>query len=191
MKKNLFLLFILMLAAPAFGPLNTNRILASEPLFSKGDRVFNLGLGLGTTLYSGAGYKASIPPLSLSLTYCINDEAIENASIGLGGYIGLAGSSFEVMGYGWKYTYVIVGARATLHYPLVDKLDTYGGVLLGYNVVSAKETGTPIMGASPSAGGVAWSVFAGARYYFTDQLGAMLELGYGISYLNLGISYKL
>ena len=37
----------------------------------------------------------------------------------------------------------------------------------------------------------AYSWFVGARYYFTDKLAGMAELGYGITYLNLGVSLKL
>jgi len=30
-----------------------------------------------------------------------------------------------------------LGAKGNFHYPLVEKLDTYTGILLGYNVVSS------------------------------------------------------
>jgi len=43
---------------------------------------------------------------------------------------------------------------------------------------------------SASAGGVAYSWFIGGRYYFSDKFAGMLELGYGITYLNLGIALK-
>lgn len=164
---------------------------AQENLFKKGDKALNVGLGLGTTLYSGAAFKGTIPPVSVSLEYGFKDEVLEKGSIGLGGYLGVAGSKYEFMGYGWEYTYIIVGARGALHYPLVNKMDTYTGIMLGYNLIRTKEIGTPILGATPASDGVAWSWFAGARYYFTDNLGAMLELGYGISYLNLGLAVKL
>ena len=164
---------------------------AQENLFRKGDKALNVGLGLGTTLYSGAGFKGTIPPVSVSLEYGFKDEVLEKGSIGLGGYLGIAGSKYEFMGFGWEYTYIIVGARGVFHYPLVNKMDTYTGMMLGYNIIRAKEIGTPLLGVSPSASGVAWSWFAGARYYFTDNIGALLELGYGISYLNLGLAVKL
>ncbi len=32
--------------------------------------------------------------------------------------------------------------------------------------------------------------FVGARYNFTDKFGALAELGWGIAYFNIGISYK-
>jgi hypothetical protein len=47
-------------------------------------------------------------------------------------------------------------------------------------------------GATPTAGGgFTYNVFVGGRYYFTDNIGAFAELGYGISILNLGLCVKL
>ena len=36
----------------------------------------------------------------------------------------------------------------------------------------------------------AWGWFIGGRYYFTDNLAAMLELGYSATYVNIGVAYK-
>lgn len=174
---------------------------AQTPTFSKSDLVFNLGIGLGTSLYSGAYYKSTLPPLSLSVEYgAIEDFLTEDLTLGLGGYVGIAGSKYEAnLGYGagtygWKYSYTVIGARGALHYPLVEKLDTYAGMMLGYNIVSFKEIGTykPGFGIENSASShVAFSIYIGGRYYFSDNFAAMAELGYGIAYLNLGIALKI
>jgi len=43
----------------------------------------------------------------------------------------------------------------------------------------------------PIAGsGIAKAFYIGGRYYFTDNLAGMIELGYGIAYLNIGIALK-
>jgi hypothetical protein len=34
------------------------------------------------------------------------------------------------------------------------------------------------------------SFFVGGRYYFSEFFAAMLELGYGVSYLNIGVALK-
>jgi hypothetical protein len=34
------------------------------------------------------------------------------------------------------------------------------------------------------------SLFAGMKYYFTDNVGAFLELGYGVSWATVGASFK-
>lgn len=87
---------------------------------------------------------------------------------------------------------MIIGGRGTFHYPLVDKLDTYAGILLGYNISTSKEFGTVTPGYSyhSSNGGVVYAAFVGARYYFQNNFGVLGEFGYGISYLTLGVSLK-
>ena len=60
--------------------------------------------------------------------------------------------------------------------------------MLGYNIVSAKVTG---LGAAASSSGLAYSGFVGGRYYFSEKLAAFAEIGYGISVLTFGVSFKL
>ena len=204
MKKFIFTSLLLVFAMVGFSQENT---------FNKGDKVLNLGVGIGSTLYSGGYYKSSIPPVSASFEVGVKDNLFdEKSSLGIGGYVGYTSAKweydygFDYLGsmsslsaassgssYGWKYSSIILGVRGALHYQLVSKLDTYTGVLLGYNVVSSKSFGTPYGGLNYSAasGGVAWSWFLGGRYYFNEKFAAMAELGYGIAYLNLGVALKL
>ncbi len=164
---------------------------AQENEFVVGDKVVNLGIGLGSTLYSGSFYKSSVPPVSISFEKGIMDGVLEKGVIGVGGYLGYSSYKYEYLGWGWKYSNIILGARGVFHYPLVDKLDTYAGLLGGYRIVSTKEFGTTI-GVDPSSGGgLVLSGYIGGRYYFSDKFAAMAELGYGIAYLNLGIAIML
>jgi len=169
------------------------QLVAQDPTFAKGEKVLNLGLGLGSTLYTaGSYYKGQVPPVSASLEFGVVDNVIEKGVVGVGPYIGYSSYKYEYQGWGWKYSNIIIGARGNFHYPLVDKLDTYTGLLLGYNIASSKEFGDPVPGwnYSYTAGGLQWSWFIGGRYYFKETLAAMLELGYGIAYLNLGVALK-
>ncbi|MEA1885844.1 MAG: hypothetical protein U9N72_01365 [Bacteroidota bacterium] len=164
---------------------------AQDPIFVKGDKVLNLGIGLGTTLYTGTYYSMQLPPVSASLELGILDEVIDKGSVGVGPYVGLASYKWEYSGWGYKYLNIILGARGNFHYPFIEKLDTYTGLLVGFNVVSSSEFGTPTgYDYSATSSGLAWSWFIGARYYFKDNIAGMLELGYGISYLNLGVALK-
>ncbi len=165
---------------------------AQEPVFLKGDKVVNLGMGLGSTLYSGMYYKSQVPPVSASLEIGVVDELLEKGVLGVGPYLGYSSFKYEYSDWGWKYSNIIIGVRGNFHYPFVEKLDTYTGLLLGYNVASSKEFGNTVPGwdYSYSAGGVVWSWFLGARYYFKENFAAMAELGYGITYLNLGVALK-
>jgi hypothetical protein len=183
MKKSLFAIAIaMMFSLSSF---------AQE--FEEGDKVLNLGIGFGSTLYAGSLYSTSLPPVSASFEVGIKDGVLDEGSIGVGGYVGFSRYKYEYLNWGYNYTNFILGARGVFHYPFMDKLDTYGGLMLGFRVVSSKEFGDAVFGYnySASSGGLVSSVFVGGRYYFSDNLAAMLELGYGISYINLGIALKL
>lgn len=158
-----------------------------------GDKVLNLGIGIGSALYNGGYYKSSMPPLSASLEFVTKDNLFNGkGAFGLGAYIGYSAYKWEYSNWGYKYSNLIVGPRGYLHYSFMEKLDTYGGLFLGYNIANAKEFGTSIPGYDYSAtsGGFIWSVFIGGRYYFTDKFAGMLELGSGITYLNIGVAFK-
>jgi hypothetical protein len=55
--------------------------------------------------------------------------------------------------------------------------------------VNVKETGDPYDNYEDSASHIAWALFIGARYYFRENMAVMAELGYGPSYLNLGLAF--
>jgi len=182
---------LLLVALFSFGILT-----ASAQDVKKGDKVLNLGVGFGTALYSGSGYTGSVPPLSGSLEVVLKDDLFDGkGALGLGGYLGYAAYKWKYTSYdfGWKYSDIIIGPRGYLHYKLVDKLDTYAGVMLGYDIVSSKAYGTSLPGYNydVSASAFIFSGFVGARYYFNEKVAAMAELGSGIAYLNLGVALKL
>lgn len=179
----------MMLAA---GLLATNLTQTSAQNYEQGSKLLNVGIGLGST-FTAAGLNSTLPPIGLSLEYGLTDK------ISVGGYLGYAGASQEVPTFfgtwKWNYSYIIVGARGSYHFDLgVDKLDPYIGALVGYNVASvtsekpAGYTGPELTGAA--AGGVVIGGHLGARYMFTEKIGAFAELGYGVAYLQLGLAAK-
>ena len=103
-------------------------------------------------------------------------------------------TSISGSSYGYKYSYLMIGARGAFHYQFVEKLDTYTGLMLGYNVVGSKFFGDDTGSYTPEASstsGIGYSAFVGARYHFSDKFAAFAEIGYGISALELGISIRL
>lgn len=175
--------------------LNLPAINSYSQLFNVGDKMINAGLGIGATWYSGAYYKTTLPPIFISGDVGFKDD-IGPGVLGLGGYLGFSSYKYEVTSvlgnWGWKYTSIIIGARGTYHMDLVDNLDTYGGLLLGYNILTFKEFGDQNwFTGSASSSGLAYSFFVGGRYFFSDSFGVMAELGYGIAWLSLGITLKL
>jgi hypothetical protein len=123
----------------------------------------------------------------LAYERCIVDELFDDRSaLGIGGIVGYNRASYRSA---WTSTDMLIGVRGALHYALVDRLDTYAGIMTGYNIHSWKwkETGaTTRIGGS----GLVYGLFAGARYYLAGPLSVFGELGYGYTFLNAGISVK-
>lgn len=159
----------------------------------KDAKFFNAGIGFGTNLYSGSYYALQVPPLSVSLEYILKDDILDGkGALGAGGYLGFASYKYDVANWGWKYTSIVIGPRGYFHYNFLEQLDTYTGVLIGYNILSSKSFGNiPGWNTNASSGGLAYSWFVGGRYFFSDNLAAMAELGWGVAYLNVGICMKL
>jgi hypothetical protein len=171
----------------------TGFLLTNAQVVVKGDKVLNLGVGIGSALYSGGYYQGTVPPISASLEVVVKDDIFDGkGAIGAGGYLAYSAYKWEYAGYGWKWNNIILGPRGYLHYNFVEKLDTYAGVMLGYNIVSSTAIGTTELGETAgNSGGVIFSGFVGARYFFSDKFAVMGELGSGIAYLNLGVAFKL
>ena len=182
MKKNFFVkIFAVLLFCAA-----SNVGLQAQDTFTRGDKVINLGIGLGSNL-SGAGFKSSVPPLSGSFEYGLIGNLFNNkSSFGIGGYVGYAADKWKKTSLG--HNYVILGVRGSFHYQFADRLDTYLGVMGGYNIVRLK--GYDDTKISDVNSGFAYSFYLGSRYYLLEKLAAFAEIGYGISFLQLGLAYK-
>ena len=189
MKKVLFTLLVAMACVLTAS--------AQEEVFVKGDKVAHAGFGIGSYL-GGSGYTSTVPPVLISAEYGVTDALLNNGKgyVGVGGYMAYSANkynagSYNGADYGWKHSYIIIGARGAFHYQFVDKLDTYAGAMLGYNIASSSYFGNSgYNGASNSVGGVTYTSFVGARYYFTDKIAAFGEVGYGIAALELGVAVK-
>ena len=94
--------------------------------------------------------------------------------------------------YGWNYSNIVLAVGGSFHYPLLDKLDTYGVLALGYNISNNKAIGD-IPGGSyyNNYSGVKFGIYVGGRYYFNENFAAFAQVGYGIAYLTFGVSYRL
>jgi hypothetical protein len=171
-------------------------LFVSAKVVTKGEKFLNFGVGLRSALYSGSGYTGSVPPISGSLEFILKDDLLDGkASLGAGGYLGYAAYKWKYSGfdYGWKYSNIIIGPRAYFHYDFLEELDTYAGVMVGYNIVSSSSFGSYSYGGNytASGSGLLFSGFIGARYSFTEKLAAMAEIGSGIAYFNIGITITL
>lgn len=135
---------------------------AADPIFLKGDKVINVGVGL----------EYWRMPIYASAEFGVADNIFEKGSIGVGAYAGISYSWY------WSNSFsVLAGARGAFHYPILEKLDTYIGLSLGIDTYYTYFI---------NPGG-----FIGARYPISDKLNVFLEAGSGLGYLTGGISFKL
>ena len=166
MKNNLFIKVSVMFLFCAMISLSVN----AQNTFSKGDKIVNLGIGVGNTF---AGYSSAIP-IAASFELGIKDNLFDDkSSLGVGGYFGFASTK--------GYTFLYPGVRGALHYQFVDKLDTYAGLMLAMRLWS---------GHGYSYTDFIIPFYIGGRYYFSNNMAAFAELGYGIAALQIGVSLK-
>lgn len=190
MKKKLFVALFCALAS--------STVLFSQNVFKEGDKVVNLGIGLGSTLHSGSSFSTTIPPISASFEYGVKDNLFDDkSSLGVGAFVGYTSGEdkYSYAGYSskWEYSDIVLGLRGALHYEFVEKLDTYAGISLGYDIVSvsASSSGGGYTGSASADGSTFFAgIYLGGRYYFADNLAAMAEVGYDISALRIGVAYK-
>lgn len=172
--------------------------------FEQGTNSLGASVGIGGA-YSGIGFSGSgvsqTPAIGLHFDHGMGD--LGAGVWGLGGFVGYKKISYsqDYLGYykyDYSWTYLIIGARGTWHYNEWhgDKLDTYGGLMLSYNAVTYKDNtnygtygnlGSYTYGGS----GMGFTGFLGLKYYFNDKFGAFTELGYGVAFLQLGLTLKV
>lgn len=159
--------------------------------------VFKAAYGTST---SGTDLKVGgVGPLGLRAEYLLSDK------IGLGVDIAYGKSfvkyseydSFDDRTYDYDFSTTKIGVMATFNYHFIDNdaLDFYGIVGAGYKNRSFKfestdpnYTNTDV---SVTLIPVAFRIGVGLRYFFTDNIGANMAVGFGQgSILNAGISAK-
>jgi hypothetical protein len=160
---------------------------AQKIAYQSGDKVGQVGLGIN---YTGIYGSSTLPPISAAF------EIARTDNWGVGGFLAFAGSeeTWKWYGeeYGWDYTYIGVGGRMLYHYGVFDheKVDTYVGLALGYNIVSASVIGLE-RNNSASSSFLMYGGFLGGRYYFRPNMSVFTEFGYGgLGVATVGLSLQ-
>ena len=151
--------------------------------FEKGDKLVNVGIGLGS--YYGGGVA-----VGAAFEYGITDFI----SVGAQADFYTWGYNFGG-GYKYRYTFLPIAARGSYHFGKhfleVDKLDLYGGVALGYYISSFKDDSGYSGVYNDGYGGKGlFGVFGGGRYYFKPNIAGFAEVGYNVTPLKVGITFK-
>lgn len=186
-RKSLFL-FIVLLGSV---------FLVNAQTFKPKTFAINVDVGLINTFGWG---KVKVPPITASLDYglfCAGPGTISGGVL-----LGYA-RSFDKHKFTWSttayynytYDYYMAAFRGAYHLcpGYNDQIDVYAGFIAGYDIIRGEfKTDYPFTGYPPAAevshflGGV----FVGGRFFFIPNLGVNVELGYGISVVNIGASVK-
>ena len=171
MKKLLTISFLLALVA-------TTSFKGFSQGFKKGDKFLNATVGLNSYYSNGL-------PLGASFEVGITD------AISVGAQADYASGNY---GSGLGFTAFYIGARGAYHLGELlkvnsDKVDLYAGLGLGFRSFSWKD-GYNGVGYSYGSG-LNVNYFVGGRYFFSDSIGAVVELGYsGLSNARAGLTFK-
>ena len=209
MKKISTVALVLVLS---FTTLNTQ-----AQAFEKGTRFITLGLGAANMYHiptwgGGIGTLGAFAPITGQ--FSVQGEFSVHKYVGVGFNVGIGG---RVNGYGtglgYLYSYgsyysgraefnIPMGVIANFHfYQLIadkssrgsklhaDKLDVYAGVNLGTGIAIHPSDSYY---SSTDFSILAWGgIQAGARYFFKPNFGVNLEIGFGKSIINAGITFKM
>jgi hypothetical protein len=173
----------LMTGIPAF----TQRVAPTNPM-SQGSWILGVGIGPGIPVFgNGYGFGPGFKVYFENGTWQLGPGVLS-----LGGDVGFSFFSESFLD-GGRETWLnfMFGARSAYHYGWdVPGLDTYGGIPLGigfsaysHNNIEGYRGAQNIF---PYVG-----FFLGASYFFNHQVGLNGEVGYNVTYANIGVIFKL
>ncbi|SMO33801.1 Outer membrane protein beta-barrel domain-containing protein [Saccharicrinis carchari] len=162
----------------------------------------SIGISIGIPSMYDHAYTKQSPAISALYEYGISDK-IGIGYIGVGGLLSLAGGEYNApilsQSVSYKLSQTLIGPRAAYHFDMVDltgnkdwqNLDVYSGAFLGLKFESAKytepNTSKKLKNNNTK---LVTDLFAGIRYAFTPHIGAFGEIGFGVSYLSVGVSFR-
>lgn len=158
----------------------------AQAQFKKGDKLLNIGLGVNSY------YNGGIP---LSAIY----EVGITPQISVGGGIDYLSSEYAyAYNFYRSFTALYIGARGSYHFNELLKIndkrfDVYGGLSLGFRSFTWRDNATYNYYALDSSygSGLFLGIHVGGRYYFTNRVGAFLELGgLGSTNARVGVTFK-
>ena len=178
--------------------------LTAQSQFSNPGRLtFSTGIGLLPCYMKDQRVSNSLP-VHLIIGYRVSKKFSINSFAGYAA----ATTDPHLFGDGFA-TYlenksVSLGIRGEMRHELMQRMEVYGGAMLGYYFANIKEfnagTGqlyersidapTPYNPNAPN-GKLIYSAFVGTSYFFGKGIGIYGELGYGISLLNFGVTFRI
>lgn len=163
---------------------------------SKGNSMINLGLGIESEYVTGSETKITFPQSEGSYEIMINDN------ISIGAFIGYFATEYDDYGIlvnnadddltYLDLNYLFGGVLGNYHFVNTDKFNAYAGGKLGYSKLSASfDVIYQNAGFGINDSEMIYDAHIGGRYFLSDGIALNAELGFGISLLKVGITFKL
>lgn len=187
------------------GAISSTSLLTAQSSHSvaSGRISISTGIGLAPTYYK-AGETTGLPPLTFKLGVDLTKQFSLAAFAGYSSVTTGEKSFSQDFGSYLVNKTMVVGLRAETKKVFSKKFEVYGGAMLGYHhsdvkeydsethvlAVRASDAATPFDPNAPK-GKMVYSAFMGANYRFAKKIGAYCELGYGISLVNAGLTFRL
>jgi uncharacterized protein YgiM (DUF1202 family) len=162
-------------------------ILSFPPSVQGGSIMIDAGIGLRALGLTG--HKMTIPPLFVQGEYALP----VGVPISVGAGISFGQWKWDYWGWGYKVTYITPHFRANWHWGFdISWLDFYTGMSMGADIASVKWNESWMdnyTGSGTAKSRFFWAFQAGAHFYFSEHVGAMVETGYPY-WLKAGIALK-
>ncbi len=172
---------------------------SAQPM-KKGEQ--SLGLAVGIPAIIGYDYTSRGMAITAIYDYGYTNK-LGVGYITAGGILSYAGSDYDYRylntPYSDDYHYVVLGPRVAYHFDMVEltessewnKVDLYAGMFVGARFQTLKFT-NPLTGGKEkeTKTKLATDIFAGIRYAINNRVGAFAELGFGVTYFNLGVNVR-
>lgn len=179
-------------------------LLSASVLSAQSHKKFQVATGIGIApVYHGKNVNTDVPALNLQVTYLLS----ENFS--LGAYAGYSASTSDerIFSDGLRSKVenktTAFAIRGEFKKDWTDRLQLYSGLMIGYKAFNLREIDTQtgeLVQREPDAptpynpnqpkGDLLYSAFVGTKYYFKDQIGVYGEIGYGLSLITIGTTFK-
>ena len=145
--------------------------------FGNGQKYLGVHVGM-----SGVGSTAA---------FGASGEMAYNEKIGIGVWFDMWSYDYEFSTFNSSTTYMAFAGTGAYHFPVksAPKWDPFVGLALGYYVVSYSDDVPG--GVDAAASRIFLGGFGGARYFFKPNISGVARLGFGASYLTLGVDFKL
>jgi hypothetical protein len=168
-----------------------------------GKFTVSTGIGILPTYFKD-GASAKVPALSLRAGYVVSKRFTLNAYFGYSSTIAGPQVFDDGVFTQIENTSIVGGLRGEIRHEITKKLEFYGGGMLGISHANITEveanTGRAISrnpdeptpyNPNPPKSTFTYSGFVGTTYFIQPKFGVFTELGYGISLLTAGFTFRM